>query len=114
MISNFLPLITALSAASPPKKVRKQNIYFINAQAAVEIIDLWLAREPFYLWGLSPEFVKQRILDLANERGEIPYLRASGLLVAAETYKMPSCANRGMQFIRQEWQKIYLPLVDQN
>jgi hypothetical protein len=83
-----------------------QNIYIYDA---IDVINEWKAKLKPYYWEETPNFVIGRMLQNCerNNYKFINYHEAVKILQEAETTKMTSHANGGMEWIKQEWKKLY-------
>jgi hypothetical protein len=68
----------------------------------IRIIDEWVERGNLYYWNMSPEELKNEI----PINGIISYGEFSKIIAGAKTSKMIGCANRGLEYFKQEFKRL--------
>ncbi len=88
-----------------------QPLRLIPIEKAMSILDEWLGRKHSFYWNKSPEWLVVELFNRSYD-GHISVYNAHMLIQEVKTIKMPATANKGLDYILEEWKKISFKPTD--
>lgn len=90
-----------------------QKDKYIPLHEALDVIDNWLSRKHNYFWDKPVEYLIEELINKSID-GKIKYHDAVKIVQDCKTSKMPGHANRGLEYFKQIWKKMYVTTSEDN
>ena len=104
---DFITCIMENTTMDPKSKIAQATLDTVEA---VQIINEWLDKGHTYYWERNPDALKADVILNNSRKGkenidEISLLDFANLLDGCRTSKMPGNANRGLEYMKQEFKR---------